>query len=303
MKQVLTGIAAASIVIGAALPVAMANSTTTFTKPATQSAHKKLPIVKAIAFRPMGATSLSGFKGQPVMKAGTETTPTWSQVEISVGGQVLSSPQAFHEDGETFLPIFDIDAALQKIGDQVAWNGETDTWNLQASSTVLEALAQTPGGSVGTGNTSVTVNGNLLAKIDTVDEVAPNTGTETAYALLDFIQAAFEELGAGVWDGNAQQLDINTPNFITSAIATNGSIILTFDNPFVVTPGTSELLVKGTTGSTLWATASPVSVSNIQLSSDGETITLTIPKNVPGAPAPHYTVSYMGENPVPVLAE
>lgn len=270
VKRVLAGLAATSIVIGTAVPMAMADTT---------------------------------------------TFPAWFNANITVGGQTLSTPGGFSENNETYLPIYYLDSALKKIGYTATWNGVTHTWNLTTSGTDLTALASLPI-SAGSGNTNIAVDGKVLTKINTVVMADLATDEDTTYAPVSFIQPVLAALGAGTWTAKGFTLDINMPNVITTAVATNGSVTVTFSKPLTVAPSADAFVVTGTTpvssagGSTdstnstsstgttatTGPTVSTIAVSKVDMSKDMMTATLTIPEIPPtsGKPVPQYSVSYMG---------
>ncbi|GMA50996.1 hypothetical protein GCM10025857_23530 [Alicyclobacillus contaminans] len=163
MKRTLTGIAAASMVLGAFAPAAFA---------ATSTSYK-----------------VAG------------------QLPIIVNGSVLSNPYELtaQDSGNTtgFFPVYYFNQALNKIGFTATWNGTTRTWAINAPGVDASKIS-IPGG-VGTGNTTITVNGTVVKKINTFAAKDPAGGKNaqaTTYFPAYYIDEVFNQLGATVsFDG------------------------------------------------------------------------------------------------------
>ncbi|MCL6548488.1 MAG: hypothetical protein K6T30_06230 [Alicyclobacillus sp.] len=180
LKRTLSGIASAAIVLGAISPMAFA-----------------------------ATSSSSGL------------TPA-GQLPIVVNGQVLSNPYemvGIDSGNQTgFFPIYYFDQALAKIGIQATWNGSTHTWAL-ADANVNAANVQVAGG-VGTGNTTVTLNGTTIKMFNTQvakDPAGGPKGQVTTYMPIYYIDNILQALGInGTFSG---QTGLN----ITTAQNTSGS--------------------------------------------------------------------------------
>ncbi|WP_436663950.1 beta strand repeat-containing protein [Alicyclobacillus acidoterrestris] len=158
MKRSLTGIAAAAVVLGAMSPMAFA------------------------------ATS----KATGLTKA--------SQLPIVVNGKVLSNPYEMtgKDSGNTtgFFPIYYFNQALAKIGFTATWDGTTHTWAITAPN--VDASSISVAGGVGTGNTTVTVNGTVVKKFNTQvakDPAGGKSAQATTYLPIYYISNVLTALG------------------------------------------------------------------------------------------------------------
>ncbi|GEO24720.1 hypothetical protein AAC03nite_05050 [Alicyclobacillus acidoterrestris] len=192
MKRSLTGIAAAAVVLGAMSPMAFA------------------------------ATS----KATGLTKAG--------QLPIVVNGQVLSNPYEMtgKDSGNTtaFFPVYYFNQALSKIGNgySATWDGTTHTWAITAPG--VDASKISISGGVGTGNTTITVNGTVVKKINTQaakDPAASKSAGKTTYFPAYYIDEIFNQLGAKVSFNGQTGLSIttatNTAGAGLSAISATGA--------------------------------------------------------------------------------
>ncbi|SFU66014.1 SwmB domain-containing protein [Alicyclobacillus macrosporangiidus] len=162
MKRALTGIAAASMVLGAFAPATFA------------------------------ATGANGWKYTVA-----------HQLPIVVNGQVLSNPFELvaNDSGNqtAYFPVYYFNQALNSIGYTATWDGSTHTWAITAPDVDASSIS-IPGG-VGTGNTTITVNGTVVKKINTYAAKDPAGGASagyTTYFPAYYINEVFSSLGAKV---------------------------------------------------------------------------------------------------------
>ncbi|GEO24710.1 hypothetical protein AAC03nite_04950 [Alicyclobacillus acidoterrestris] len=120
------------------------------------------------------------------------------QLPIVVNGQVLSNPYEMtgKDSGNTtgFFPIYYFNQALAKIGFTATWDGTTHTWAITAPGVTPTAVA----GGVGTGNTTVTVNGTVVKKFNTQvakDPAGGKNAQATTYLPIYYIQNVLSALG------------------------------------------------------------------------------------------------------------
>ncbi|GLG01389.1 hypothetical protein Alches_14280 [Alicyclobacillus hesperidum subsp. aegles] len=231
----------------------------------------------------LAATSVVLGTGVPMTMA--MTLPSWFQATVSVGGQTLSQPETFSFNNQTYLPVFYVDNAFTKLGYKATWNGAKHVWDLELPANLASAVASAKWSD--SGNTSISINGQVVGKTATTVEADPATNNKTTYIPITVLQSIIGAVNAGSWNANQRVFDINTPNSITAVDAYNGQIVVQFANSFTVAPTGSEISITGSDGST-------VTPSAAQLSSDGKTVTYTIPEITPPGPVPHYSVSYMG---------
>lgn len=162
MKRAITGIAAASLVLGAFAPATFA------------------------------ATGANGWKYTVA-----------HQLPIVVNGQVLSNPYELvaNDSGNqtAYFPVYYFNQALNSIGYTATWDGSTHTWAITAPDVDASSIS-IPGG-VGTGNTTITVNGTVVKKINTYAAKDPAGGPNagyTTYFPAYYINEVFSSLGAQV---------------------------------------------------------------------------------------------------------
>ncbi|WP_206831823.1 beta strand repeat-containing protein [Alicyclobacillus fructus] len=217
-------------------------------------------VLGAISPMAFAATSTSGL------------TPA-GQLPIVVNGQVLSNPYEMvgYDSGNKtgFFPIYYFSQALAKIGIQSTWNGATHTWAL-TDSNVNAANVQVAGG-VGTGNTTVTLNGTAIKMFNTQAAKDPAGGPVTTYMPIYYVNNILTALGIkGTFSG---QTGLN----ITTAQNTSGSSL-------------SAISVTG-------ATSGSGSVSSPAVVLNGGSVTLsTTLTDANGNPIPNTAVTFNVSN-------
>jgi hypothetical protein len=141
----------------------------------------------------------------PVAFASSSTTSLKkaSQLPIVVNGAVLSNPfeMTGMDSGNTtgFFPIYYFNQALAKVGFTATWDGVNHVWAITApAGTTVAPVA----GGVGTGNTSVTVNGTVVKKFNTQAAKDPAGSTVTTYLPIFYINNVLSALGVkGTFSG------------------------------------------------------------------------------------------------------
>ncbi|SDW90244.1 hypothetical protein SAMN04489725_11954 [Alicyclobacillus hesperidum] len=167
MKRALTGFAAAAVVLGMASPLAFADTSS--------------------------STALTSV----------------GQVAFSFNGSTVSNPYIMdgQDSGNTtaFAPIYYFDQLLAKAGITATWNGATHTWALTDSSLDAATVAANIAGGVGTGNTTITLNGTVIKKINTQVAKDPAGGAKaqaTTYFPVYYVQTLFAAIGINTsWNG------------------------------------------------------------------------------------------------------
>ncbi|WAH36803.1 Ig-like domain-containing protein [Alicyclobacillus dauci] len=244
----------------------------------------------------LAATTVVIGTGLPMAFASTSSTNSF-KASISISGTTVSTMYGVvANDGShdtSYLPVYYLNQLFNKAGYKATWNGSTHTWALTTSKTNIDFSKV----NVGSGNTSVTVNGKLVKKFNTIvqhDPAAPNIST--TFAPIYYVTSLLGAYGwVGNWNGNTHTLSVNpaaNQAAIFSAVATNGSITVVFDQPLTSTPAASDFVVTGSVGSS----STSVPVSKVDVSADKKTVTLTISEIPPTAhqPVPHYSVKYLG---------
>ncbi|WAH41805.1 hypothetical protein NZD89_26985 [Alicyclobacillus fastidiosus] len=127
------------------------------------------------------------------------------QLPIVVNGSVLSNPYEMtgKDSGNTtaFFPVYYFNQALAKIGYTATWDGTTHTWAITAPGVTAAPVA----GGVGTGNTTITVNGTVVKKINTQaakDPAASKSAAATTYLPAYYVDEILTAIGAqGTFSG------------------------------------------------------------------------------------------------------
>ncbi|WP_062310404.1 beta strand repeat-containing protein [Alicyclobacillus sendaiensis] len=135
----------------------------------------------------------------------TGLTPV-GQVAFTFNGQTVSNPYIMDgvDSGNTtaFAPIYYFDQLLAKLGIQATWNGNTHTWALTDSNLNAAQVASNIQGGVGSGNTTITLNGTTIKEINTQVAKDPAGGPVTTYFPVYYIQKVFNAIGVNaVWNG------------------------------------------------------------------------------------------------------
>ncbi|WP_029422341.1 beta strand repeat-containing protein [Alicyclobacillus macrosporangiidus] len=180
MKRALTGIAAASLVLGAMTPAAFAGTTTN------------------------NSATVAGTK--PVV----------------VNGNTISNPYVLTalDSGNVtaYFGIYYFNQALKAAGYQAFWDGNTHTWNIVAPN--IDPSKVSVAGGLGTGNTTISINGVPVKKINTFSHKDPAGGSqETTYFPVYYVNNVFKAIGfSASWDGS-QGLTVTSPANVVNGAA------------------------------------------------------------------------------------
>ncbi|MFD1675653.1 beta strand repeat-containing protein [Alicyclobacillus fodiniaquatilis] len=197
MRKTLTGVVAASVVMGGAYaPVALA---------ATASSNHSSSTVQTIAQR----------------------------FSIAVDGNAVNNPYELivtdHGTTTTYLPIWYLNEALKKAGFTATWDGTT--WALTTANNTLDFSSVAEG----SGNTTLTVNGNVVTKFNKIVHLDPGSAKKhpvfTSFVPASTVQAIFNVAGIG---GN---LDSSKHTFGM----TSGPVIVKTGNTYGPTQGSVTL--------------------------------------------------------------
>lgn len=139
----------------------------------------------------------------PSAFASVTSTPQQHKSTISIDNKTLSNPYAFAaSDGSTvttYMPMYYINQALATAGYTTKWDGHTWALSIQDGTPDFSGIA------VGTGKTSITLNGKLIKEINTIVQKDPGAGSKaqpTTYIPIYYVQPLFEALGIkNNWDG------------------------------------------------------------------------------------------------------
>ncbi|MCL6452826.1 MAG: serine hydrolase [Alicyclobacillus sp.] len=120
---------------------------------------------------------------------------------ILADGKLLSQPFSRISAGTTFMPVWYVDNALKQVGVKPTWDINTRTFNLTLPA---GTKADFSGISLGTGNTDIYVNGQLVKRINMYAWPDPATGnkSETTYAPIYYLDQVLSAAGIHyTWDG------------------------------------------------------------------------------------------------------
>jgi hypothetical protein len=177
----------------------------------------------------------------PVAFAATTTT-SWThkvagQLPIVVNGTATSNPFELTavDSGNTtaYFPMFYFNQALNSLGYTATWDGVNHVWNISAPNADASQIASSIAGGVGTGNTSISVNGTVVKKINTYaaqDPAASKTAAPTSYFPAFYINEIFNGLGATVSFSGQTGLSITKASTTNNSGATLSAITVTGSN-------------------------------------------------------------------------
>lgn len=134
----------------------------------------------------------------PIQEAGSTVS---GKKEIVVGGAIISTPYARVNGGTTYMPIWYIGNALKQFGIAPVWDYSNRIWSLTLPSTVSANFSNI---GVGSGNTDIYVNGQLIKRINTYPWLDPGTNdkSSTVYAPIYYIQQILNAAGIyNTWNG------------------------------------------------------------------------------------------------------
>ncbi|GMA57577.1 hypothetical protein GCM10025858_20800 [Alicyclobacillus sacchari] len=199
--------------------------------------------------------------GIPMVLADTtSTTPSYTQVgtvAFQFNGQTVANPYILdsQDSGNTtaFAPVYYFNQLLAKAGIQATWNGSTHTWALTAPN--IDASKVQVAGGVGTGNTTITLNGTTIKMINTfaAQDPAGKKGDITTYFPAYYVNNLFAALGiSATWNGSTG-LAVNTQATALTAKQTAATNVeVNFNGP--VASGTTVTLSQNGVNYTTTAT-------------------------------------------------
>lgn len=165
-------------------------------------------------------------------------------MNVNVNGQTVSTPYGIAEnDGSsttTYLSLYYIDQALQKLDYTATWDGTNKTWSI-TTNTSPDFSSMT----VGTGNTSIEVNGTVVKKVNTIVQPDPQTKSQTTYVPIFYVGEVLQDLGVTeTWDGTAHVWSISNED---SSSGTTTQSVKIPKAQVESSNGSSNIAVTGTT--------------------------------------------------------
>lgn len=118
---------------------------------------------------------------------------------IVVNGHQLLSVKSRIAFGTTFMPLFYTEKALEGVKITQGWNG---THQVMSLTTTRPLATNVNNGNLGSGNTDVYVNGQLVLRVNTYAWKDPATGKATTYAPIYDLMLIVRALGVTTsWNG------------------------------------------------------------------------------------------------------
>ncbi|GMA62193.1 hypothetical protein NZD89_20835 [Alicyclobacillus fastidiosus] len=215
------------------------------------------------------------------------------QLPIVVNGSVLSNPYEMtgKDSGNTtaFFPVYYFNQALAKIGYTATWDGTTHTWAITAPGVTAAPVA----GGVGTGNTTITVNGTVVKKINTQaakDPAASKSAAATTYLPAFYVDEILQALGVnGTFSG---QSGLKITGSVTNGAPQLSN--LSFSGQLMGS-GTSSSPVAQSTGNTVTASTTLTDANGNAINGINVTYTVTVlTGGQPTVTAGSQTLAYTG---------
>jgi cell wall-associated NlpC family hydrolase len=130
-----------------------------------------------------------------------------SQKAISVNQQTVSKPYGSVHDGTTYMPIWYLMNALNKLGVQATWDG--NALHLTASSGSAPNLSNVD---PGTGSMAIYLDGKLVQRVNGTAESDPaSNGTTTTYMPIWYLMQALNRMHVNT-DWSGFDLDLSKGN-------------------------------------------------------------------------------------------
>lgn len=127
---------------------------------------------------------------------------------IVLDGQTVSLPYALVAQGTTYMPIWYLTDALNKVGIHSAWNGQS-LQLVTAPKTPVDLKGLSPGH----GNMNISINGTLVQNVSGITYIDPASNKRTTYMPIWYIMRVLNRVGIrSNWDGTSWAL-WNTPIF------------------------------------------------------------------------------------------
>ncbi|MFB5191048.1 beta strand repeat-containing protein [Alicyclobacillus fastidiosus] len=183
-----------------------------------------------------------------------------------------------------YAPVFYFDQLLGKAGITAKWDGATHTWALTDSS--IDASKVSVAGGVGTGNTTITLNGVVIKKINTFaakDPGASKSAGATTYFPAYYINNVFAAVGINAtWNGSTGLAVTTNPAqvAVASVTALNADQIqVVYNEPVDKTTAENvdNYTLNGTNLNSNHALAGTPATTDAtaQLQADGKTVIIT----------------------------
>jgi cell wall-associated NlpC family hydrolase len=136
----------------------------------------------------------------PTTALASVNTGTTSQKAIIFNQQIVNEPYGFVHDNTTYMPIWYLMQALDKLNIQSTW--QHNTWNLTTS-----GQPNLSGVQAGSGSSSIIVDGTLVQKVDELVATDPSSGQATTYMPAWYVMQVLKRLNVNSnWNGSIWQI-------------------------------------------------------------------------------------------------
>ncbi|CAM3925742.1 glucosaminidase domain-containing protein [Alicyclobacillus pomorum] len=157
-----------------------------------------------VAFVSTIPTILALAAHSPIVQASTYPTVTTQSTSnalavkhIYFNNQLQSSPYGIVENNTTYLPIWYVMQVLNRIGIENTWNHKQ--WNLSVPSSYEINWNNI---SVGSGDSSISLNGTVVQKVNALVHVDPASGKETTFMPIWYVMKVLNWIGIqSTWNG------------------------------------------------------------------------------------------------------
>ena len=167
---------------------------------------------KVVAPAVSSALALGVLSGATMAYAASNTTS--SQYEITLNGVEISKPTGIVQNGTTYMPIYYVEAALNKLGLQNSWDGTT--WNITPLTGTTPNLSNIPST---TGPYQIDINNTIVFNVQGFAAIDPSTQQATTFMPIWYIQQVLLRLGIeGNWNGKVWA--ITSPGVAPSVVNT-----------------------------------------------------------------------------------
>ncbi|WAH36779.1 C40 family peptidase [Alicyclobacillus dauci] len=165
-------------------------------------------------------------------------SPTMNQKAIVVNQDLISKPSGFVYDNTTYMPIWYLMQALDKLKIHSVWANHT--WTLTAADRPDLSHVH-----VGTGSSSIYVNGHLVQKVNEVAAEDPASGKQTTYMPAWYIMQIMNRLNIhSTWNGETWEIHTASQSPSVTArtlakpsdISSTGQQIVDYAEKFIGTP-------------------------------------------------------------------
>ncbi|MFD1673961.1 hypothetical protein [Alicyclobacillus fodiniaquatilis] len=189
-----------------------------------------------------------------VLAATSSSTSKQFISSITLDESVIAKPYGLvAKEGSTnttYMPVYYLNEAMKAAGFTAKWDGKTKTWAVTSSKKNFDFS----GISVGSGNTTITVNGTVVKKVNTISHKDPAGGPKaqvTTYVPIYYVNQLLSAIGVqNVWNGATHQMTEKSP--LVVATGTYGAA-----------SGAAKQVSKD-----IWVSGNNVTLQNLNVSGD-----------------------------------